>query len=191
MSRPGAGAVSGAGVPTFGRDGHERLGAAADGEVVGLVERHVRPLIAWYDGKKRWPRRLHRATTVAVILLGAGIPLLSINEPPEGFRWLTPAAGVTISALTGLATVTDWQRRWQVFTTAQTALEARLADWEMAMTEASLAPPERARQMRVEATRDLLAAALRTRQSETEEFFAGQAPAGATATSRILQGAMP
>jgi hypothetical protein len=152
----------------------DRLPDGRDDDVVEIVDRHVRPLIDWYQRKKRWPRRLHRATTVAVILLGASIPLLSISEPTYRSRFLTATVGVAISGITGLATVTDWQRRWQIFTAAQTSLEVRLADWEMALTEASLAEADKAQQMKVEATRNLLAAASTIRLSETEEFFAGQ-----------------
>lgn len=154
-------------------DAEQPVGAR-DEEVLELVDRHVRPLIAWYQTKKRWPRRLYRATTVAVIALGASIPLLIIGEGECSSRLLTAAVGVTISGLTGLATVTDWQRRWQIFTGAQTSLEVRLADWELAIAEAGMAEPERARQMKLDATKELMAAAMAIRQSEMDAFFAGQ-----------------
>jgi len=150
-----------------------RADAPSD-DVAAIIDRHVRPLIDWYQQKKRWPRRLHRTTTVAVILLGASIPLLSVAEPSYRSRLLTATVGVTISGLTGLATVTDWQRRWQVFTGAQTHLEVRLADWELALAEAELSEPGRARELRIEATRNLLNAATAIRLAETDEFFASQ-----------------
>jgi hypothetical protein len=136
-----------------------------------LVDRHVRPLIDWYQAKKRWPRRFYRATTVAVILLGASIPLLTISDDDCGSRLLIATVGVTISGLTGLATVTDWQRRWQVFTAAQTSLEARVAEWELALAEAGLAEPDQARQMRFDATKELVTSAMAIWQSEVEAFF--------------------
>jgi hypothetical protein len=166
-------------------------GGGDDGSVGEIVDRHVRSLIDWYQRKKRWPRRLHRATAVAVILLGAAIPLLSISEPSGRSQIVTSAVGVTISGLTGLATVTDWQRRWQIFTSAQAALEVRLADWEMSVTEAALVEPERGRQMTVDATRTLLAAATTIRLSETEEFFLGQPQVTGTAAWQSPAGGQP
>lgn len=153
----------------------ERWSAGGEGGFAEIVERHVRTLIDWYQRKKRWPRRLYRATTVAVILLGASIPLLSLGEPSAGTRLLTATVGVMISGLTGLATVTDWQRRWRIFTGAQTSLEVRLAEWELALAEAELVKPaERAQQMKLEATKNLLTASAAIRLMETQEFFAGQ-----------------
>lgn len=160
-----------------------------DDHVVEIVDRHVRSLVDWYQRKKRWPRRLHRVTTVSVILLGAAIPLLSISDPSDQSRFVTAVVGVTVG-LTGLATVTDWRRRWQIFTSAQTALEVQLAAWEVAMTEASLAEPDQGRQLRVEATKHLLAAATTIRLSETEEFFVGQPQLSGTA-AWLPQGVRP
>jgi hypothetical protein len=145
-------------------------GQGEDG-MFDLVDRHVRPLIDWYQTKKRWPRRFYRMTTIAVILLGASIPLLTINDDHCDSRLLIASVGVSISGLTGLATVTDWQRRWQVFTAAQTSLEARVAEWELALAEADLAEPEQARQMRFDATKELVTSAMSIWQSEMEAFF--------------------
>lgn len=148
---------------------------AGEHDLAELVDRHVRPLVDWYQRKKRWPRRLYRMTTVAVILLGASIPLLTIAEPSQASRLVIATVGVTISGLTGLASVTDWQRRWQIFTDAQTSLEVRLAEWELAVAEADLTEPDvQARKHKLEATRDLLTASMSIRLSETQEFFAGQ-----------------
>lgn len=153
----------------------EQLSEEGHDRIVEVVDRYVRPLIDWYQRKKRWPRRLYRATTVAVILLGASIPLLTIAEPSEGSRLLIATVGVTISGLTGLATVTDWQRRWQIFTGAQTSLEVRLAEWELAVAEAGLVEPaDQARKLKLEATRDLSTASMTIRLMETQEFYAGQ-----------------
>jgi hypothetical protein len=149
--------------------------AGVDADLVALVDRRVVPLVEWYQCKKRWPRRLYRATTTMVILLGASIPLLALGEPSEATRLLASVVGVTISGLTGLAAVYDWQRRWRIFTGAQTALEGRLAEWELAFAEAGqTVPPERTREIRIAATRDLVTAAAAIRQGETEDFFAGQ-----------------
>jgi hypothetical protein len=143
----------------------------SDDGLPDLVDRHVRPLVDWYQQRKRWPRRFYRMTTVAIILLGASIPLLTINEEHCDSRFLIASVGVSISGLTGLATVTDWQRRWQVFTAAQTSLEARLAEWELALAEAQLAEPDQAPQMRFDATKELVTAAMAIWQSEMEAFF--------------------
>jgi hypothetical protein len=119
----------------------EERRAVVDGRIAelrALVEREVVPLIDWYQRKKRWPRRLHRLSGIAVIGLGATIPVLSAYTDAQPARVLVGTAGAVITVITGLATVYEWQKTWRIFTVAQTELEAhrlrRAPPWRHART---------------------------------------------------------
>jgi uncharacterized protein DUF4231 len=139
-----------------------------------LVERQVLPLIDWYQRKKRWPRRLHKSTTAAVIILGALIPIASAWSASTTARVFVGVLGVTITTVTSLATSYDWYRRWRLFTVAQSQLESQLATWEFAMARAAMLPAEEGRADAIAATSVLLEAANQARNEETEAFFESQ-----------------
>lgn len=152
--------------------------AVVDGRVAELrtlVEREVVPLIDWYQRKKRWPRRLHRLSGIAVIGLGATIPVLSAYTDAQPARVIVGTAGAVITVITGLATVYEWQRTWRIFTVAQTELEAHRLRWELALgaADAEADQDERLRRT-VAATENLLEHAALARRTETAEFFAEQ-----------------
>lgn len=137
-----------------------------------LVDRQVIPLIQWYQRKKRWPRRLHKSTTTAVITLGALIPLASAWSSTAGTRIFVSIVGVLITTLASLATSYNWQERWRLFTLAQSTLESALVDWEFTITKAQLSgPPEQARPDILAATEKLLETANQAREEETKSFF--------------------
>lgn len=144
-------------------------------ELRALVDREVAPLIEWYQRKKRWPRRLHRLSGIAVIALGATIPLLSAYANSDLIRILIGAAGAVITIITGLATVYEWQKTWRIFTVAQTELEVYRLHWELALGTADLETDQVARLRRaVSATERLLEQASLARRTETADFFAEQ-----------------
>lgn len=137
-----------------------------------LVDRQVISLIQWYQRKKRWPRRLHKSTTTAVITLGALIPLASAWSSTAGTRIFVSIIGVLITTLASLAASYNWQERWRLFTLAQNTLESALADWEFAVTKAQLsASPDQSRAEILAATEKLLEAANQAREEETKSFF--------------------
>lgn len=152
--------------------------AVVDGRIAelrALVEREVLPLIDWYQRRKRWPRRLHRLSGIAVIGLGATIPVLSAYTDAQPARVIVGTAGAVITVITGLATVYEWQKTWRIFTVAQTELEAHRLRWELALgaAEAETDQDERLRRA-VAATESLLEHASLARRAETAEFFAEQ-----------------
>jgi hypothetical protein len=146
-----------------------------------LVERQVLPLIDWYQRKKRWPRRLHKSTSAAVIVLGALIPIASAWSGSTPARVFVGVVGVTITAVTSLAASYDWYRRWRIFTLAQSTLESQLASWEFAIARARLLSPEEGRDEALAATATLLAAVNHARSEETEAFFENQGDRSALA----------
>ncbi len=145
-------------------------------ELRALVDREVVPLIAWYQRKKRWPRRLHRLSGILVIALGATIPLLSAYSDSQPVRITIGAAGAVISVITGLATIYEWQKTWRIFTVAQTELEAHRLRWELALGSADAEPDQEERLRRaLAATEVLFEQAALARRIETAEYFAEQA----------------
>jgi hypothetical protein len=150
-----------------------------------LVERQVVSQIDWYQRKKRWPRRLHKSTTAAVIILGALIPIASAWSASTPARVFVGVIGVTITTVTSLAASYDWYRRWRLFTVAQSQLESQLATWEFAMARAQLLPPEEARTEAFAATSALLEAANQARNEETEAFFENQADRAVVSAARF------
>jgi Protein of unknown function (DUF4231) len=137
-----------------------------------LVDRQVISLIQWYQRKKRWPRRLHKLTTTAVITLGALIPLASAWSSTAGTRIFVSIIGVLITTLASLAASYNWQERWRLFTLAQNALESALADWEFTITKAQLSgSPGQARTELIAATEKLLETVNQAREEETKSFF--------------------
>ncbi|HEU5073918.1 MAG TPA: DUF4231 domain-containing protein [Polyangiaceae bacterium] len=139
-----------------------------------LVEQQVLPLIAWYQRKKRWPRRLHKATTAGVIILGALIPIASAWSGSTAARLFVGIIGVVITVITSLAASYDWFRRWRLFTVAQARLESELAKWEFAIARARMLPEEEGRGKALDATAALLEVAESARSEETEAFFENQ-----------------
>jgi hypothetical protein len=136
-----------------------------------LVNRQVLPLIDWYQRKKRWPRRLHKAASAAVIVLSALIPITSAWSSSTAARVFVGVVGVSITTITSAVASYDWHRRWRIFTVAQSALESQLASWEFAIARAQMLPNEEGQAEAIAATRDLLDAANRARSEETESFF--------------------
>jgi hypothetical protein len=154
-----------------------------------LVDRQVLPLIDWYQRKKRWPRRLHKSTTAAVIVLGALIPIASAWSASTAARVIVGILGVTITTVTSLAVSFDWYRRWRLFTVAQSQLESQLATWEFAIARARMLPAEECREAAVTATSVLLEAANKARNEETEAFFENQGDRAAVTTARFDESA--
>lgn len=150
-----------------------------------LVERRILPLIDWYQRKKRWPRRLHKSSSAAVIVLGALIPVASAWSASTTARVFVGAVGVTITTVTSLAASYDWYRRWRIFTVAQSALESQLASWELAIARARMLPEEQGRAEAFAATTALLEAANQARNEETESFFESQGERTALAPARF------
>jgi hypothetical protein len=150
-----------------------------------LVDRQVLPQIEWYQRKKRWPRRLHKSTTAAVIILGALIPIATAWSASTAARVIVGILGVTITTVTSLAVSFDWYRRWRLFTVAQNQLESALAMWEFAIAQARLLPADEGREAAVVATSALLEAANKARNEETEAFFENQGDRASVTTARF------
>lgn len=150
-----------------------------------LVEHQVLPLIDWYQRKKRWPRRLHKSTTAAVIVLGALVPIGSAWSASTFARVFVGVIGVTITTVTSLAASYDWYRRWRIFTVAQSVLESQLASWEFAIARARMLPGDEGRAEALAATSALLESANQARNEETESFFESQGDRAALVPARF------
>jgi Protein of unknown function (DUF4231) len=148
------------------QDGMDGLSAFRE-----IVEEHVRAAAQWYQDHKGAPRRLYRLSTVLGIVVGATIPMFSLLDAP-GARLMAAIGGIVVTAVAALNAAYRWDKTWQVFTLAQTQLEAQLAEWELRMLIAESAPTREQREKAgASATRELLIASRSIRESEAEEFF--------------------
>jgi hypothetical protein len=85
-----------------------------------------------------------------------------------------PIAALVIAALTGLNTFFQWQKSWQGRRQTQFAIEHFLSKWDLDMTIAKHDPdPEKAIEMAVRATEQLLDRAREITSAETAEYFQG------------------
>jgi hypothetical protein len=150
-----------------------------------LVDRQVLPLIDWYQRKKRWPRRLHKSTTAVVIILGALIPIASAWSDSVAARVFVGTIGVTITTVTSLAVSFEWNRKWRLFTVAQSQLESQLATWEFAIARAQMLSPAEGQAEAIAATSVLLAAANQARNDETDAFFESQGDTAVPTTAKF------
>jgi hypothetical protein len=129
--------------------------------------------IEWY--KKQAPKQmvLFRTFGVLVILLSVSVPFLGTLEG-LGKTIVLPVVSVLIAGLTGINAFFNWQSQWQQFRLAQFTLENLVAKWDFEILLAkSEEDEERAIEMVVEATKDLMEQASRVTQAETADFFRG------------------
>ena len=150
-----------------------------------LVERQVLPLVDWYQRKKRWPRRMFKFTSAAVIILGSSIPIASAWSGSTSTRVFVGVVGAVITTVSSLAASYDWYRRWRNFTVAQSTLEAQLATWEFAMARARMLPTDEGRTEALAATASLMDAVNHARSEETEAFFESQGDRAAQLPTRF------
>jgi hypothetical protein len=129
--------------------------------------------IEWY--KKQAPKQmvLFRTFGVLVILLSVSVPFLGTLEG-LGKTIVLPVVSVLIAGLTGINAFFNWQSQWQQFRLAQFTLENLIARWDFEIMQArSEEDEDKAIDLAVQATRDLMEQASRVTQAETAEFFGG------------------
>jgi hypothetical protein len=129
--------------------------------------------IEWY--KRQAPKQmvLFRTFGVLVILLSVSVPFLGTLEG-LGKTIVLPVVSVLIAGLTGINAFFNWQSQWQQFRLAQFTLENLIARWDFEIMQArSEEDEDKAIDLAVQATRDLMEQASRVTQAETADFFRG------------------
>ena len=122
------------------------------------------------------PRLLYRLVGIATVVLSVTLPALTTAE----FRnknLIISTMSILISALTGLGSSYHWDRTWQKNATAQAAIEAYSAKWELELSRAVQLPEPANRIKHVyDATDDLTANTSKIISSEKQDFFANLQP---------------
>lgn len=137
----------------------------------GLVQTQVVETRDWYKSKAARPRRLFQTAGALVILLSVSIPLLAVLDYP-GKDLVLSVIALLIAALTGLNSFFKWESSWRARRQTEFALTHLLSGWDLRIIEAMQeADPEQARQLILQATRQLLEEARVVVGAETEEFF--------------------
>lgn len=153
-------------------------------EVESIQTAYVASRISWYQNKKKWPRRLARATTIALVVLSSGVPFLASSN---GWKKdvLLPIAALLIAALSGLKASYQWEKTWQAYAVAQFMIEDALGTWKLKMSRARRSSSPKAGIDRAyRATLELLRVASTAREEETKVYFE-DLRAAATSTRRL------
>jgi hypothetical protein len=136
-----------------------------------LVQDKVVSDYDWYRSHASTPRWLFRISGTFVILFSVAIPLLAgLNFPGDDL--VVSLIALAIAALTGLNSFFRWERIWRSRRQTEFALAHLLSLYDLRIIEAThQADRQRAKQLAVEATRELLELAQGVTGAETEEFF--------------------
>ena len=135
------------------------------------VKQEVVDVRAWFK-KHAWPRMMFfRFVGALVIALSVSVPFIAAQTAP----WKDAAvslAALTIAFLTGLNSFFRWEHAWQGYRQTQYALDHLLALWELRVIEAKHQPnTQKAIDMAIRATEQLLLDARAVTSAETNEYF--------------------
>jgi hypothetical protein len=126
--------------------------------------------IKFYKRTVKWPRLAAQLVTSLTIIVAAVLPFLAAAEYPNK-AVVVGAASVTVAVLTGLAAYWRWTDEWRGYVIALVTLNYLRAGWELELAEASLLPPDRAREASVRATIKLVRQAGASVRRETSVHF--------------------
>lgn len=113
-----------------------------------------------------------RFASVLIIVLSASLPLLSTLREGIWISIVLPIVALTITGLSGLSAFFHWESNWRGFSQTCFALEYHLKAWELKIIEAKYeADPQKAIDIAMQATKQLLDEAHAVTNEESEEFF--------------------
>lgn len=138
----------------------------AEGGYPKAVEDYLVRLRAFYGTRAAWHRRFYRFSGILVIMVGAGLPLLTTLSYPDK-DLVVSLVGVLIAVLTALRAFYQWDQNWVLLRGTERTIT--LAWWEYQAKVATSPPPSEAE--RHEAARQLVALLAETRKQEAEFFF--------------------
>ncbi|MFG2631971.1 DUF4231 domain-containing protein [Streptomyces sp. NPDC048473] len=146
---------------------HEFLNVA-DGELDAAVELYVQRLRHFYDARARWHRRGYRISGIAVIVIGALLPLLATSQFAHK-ELLLSLVGVTISAVTALRSFYRFDQSWILLRNTEIAISHAYLKWKLARHGAAGEP--RSPEQGETDTHALIDMIMRIRRDEAESFF--------------------
>jgi hypothetical protein len=126
---------------------------------------------AWFKQHARPRMIFFRVVGVLVIALSVSVPFIAAQTAPWKDMVVSLAA-LTIALLTGLNSFFRWEHAWQSYRQTQYALDHLLALWELRIVEAKhQANTQKAIEMAIRATEQLLLDARAITSAETSEYF--------------------
>lgn len=125
----------------------------------------------WFERHSTGPRILFRVVGAATILLSVLVPFLATLDGVWKV-FVLPAVAVAIAGLTSFNAFFQWQGQWQGNRQTQYALEHILSKWEVEIIKARFhRDREKAVEIAIEATSQLLDQAREITNSTTGDFF--------------------
>ena len=140
-------------------------------EELDRIKQDVVKTREWYKRHARQPMVWFRLTGVLLIVLSVSVPFIAGQTAPWKDTVLSLMT-LTIAALAGLGAFFRWEYAWQSYRKTQYALERMLNLWEFKIVEARhQADPQRAIDLALRSTEQLLQDAASVTSSETAEYF--------------------
>ena len=138
-----------------------------------LKNRYVEHSLRWYRENRNWPMIQYRSTAIAVIAGSAVVPVLVQSQwfGKDTNNWVA-AISLLVSILSGISTFYGFDRIYRGRRQAESAMENRLATWELEIVRAVGMPKrEDGDDHILKATRELLQFAHEVSAAEVQEFF--------------------
>jgi hypothetical protein len=141
-------------------------------ELETLKEDFVVRKIKGYQKATRLARLRFRVAGVLIIVLSACLPLLSTLREGIWISIVLPIVALTIAGLSGLSAFFHWESNWRGFSQTRFMLEYQLKMWELRIIEAKYEmDPQKAVEIAMQATKQLLDETRSVTSDESEEFF--------------------
>lgn len=148
-----------------------------DEQLDALLEQ-LRPLVQtvveareYYMKRAKWPKQAFRFCGLSVIILSLSIPFIAALK----FDYkdlLLSAFAVLIAIISSLGSFYKWEHTWKSYRQSESALGHLLSIWDFRVVEARQEPDrDKAREMIITATRQLLEETNKVTSTETQEFF--------------------
>ncbi|UCM88817.1 DUF4231 domain-containing protein [Streptomyces marincola] len=130
--------------------------------IAASAEQYVLDVIAFYDRRARWHRRLYRFSGTVIILAGAALPLLTTLDFP-GRDGTIAGVGSLVAVTTALRALYRWDVSWVLLRDTEIQLTHTYLAWRTRADRGQDAPAP--------APEELLERIYRIRRSESSEFF--------------------
>jgi hypothetical protein len=152
----------------------------ADIDCKGLVraaDEYAVRIRAFYHARATWHRVFHRVSGILIILVGAGLPVLTNLDYP-GKATVISLAGMAVAVLTAMHAFYRWDQSWIVLRNTEGAITAAYWSWRAEV----IAAGDNEDECRTKTT-EFLGMLANIRTKEATDFFANVSfPANTAAT---------
>ncbi|WP_307855312.1 DUF4231 domain-containing protein [Kibdelosporangium banguiense] len=131
-------------------------------------------LRAYYDSRAGWHRVYHRLSGILIILVGAGLPVLTNLDYPAKAT-VVSLAGMVIAVLTGLHAFYRWDQSWILLRNTEAAVTAAYWAWRTNLPKNGTNNTDK---QTVELTNAFLGQLAQIRAQEAKTFFENVTPPG-------------